>query len=149
MTARSEAAALYVPLSGAAQFLRTRVPRTPAYDQAIAKIHHLAEVPQGWDSYGGDAVSAAARQQALTFITSLLAHVDPEKQPPAPEVGPTVEGGVLLRWLTGDREIELVFLATGGDYTVRERSTGDVVDEGEIGSPESILRDVVRAHVVS
>jgi hypothetical protein len=106
----------------------------------------LGQIPEGWDSYGGHAVSPGARQQALMFITSLLAHVDREQQPPAPEVGPIAEGGVLLRWLTAEREIELAFFASGGEYTVRDRKTGNVIDEGEIGRPESLLRDVFKEH---
>jgi hypothetical protein len=38
-------------------------------------------------------------------------------------------------------------LAADGEWVVRKRETGDLVDEGEIGRPESLLRDVVKEYV--
>lgn len=150
MAERSEAGALYVPLTAQTGRLRasTPVPRAAAYDQVIAKLRRLPEqAKEDWDSYGGHSVPPAACQQALNFITALLAHLDLDEHPPAPELGPVPEGGVVLRWMTPNYEVELTFLAESGEYTVRERGTADVVAEGEIGRPESLLRDVIKAYV--
>lgn len=146
MAQRSEAGAVYVPLH---QWSRaTRIPRAAAYDQVISKLQRLPQqLGENWDSYGGHPVPATASQRALAFITALLAHL--EDHPPAPEVGPAPAGGVILRWITAEHEVELEFLAAAGEYTIRERRSGEVVDEGEIGRPESLLRDVIKEYVVA
>ena len=147
MAERSEAGALYVPLTSDPSMQQARIPRTAEYDETIHKLRRLSEIPEGWDSYGGRAVPTGARQQALRFIASLLTHVDRDEQPRAPAVGPIADGGVLLRWLTDDSEIELAFFESGGEYIVRQRETGEVIDEGAIGRPESLLRDVFREYL--
>lgn len=147
MADRSEAGALFVllPATGVRSW-QVRVPRSLAYDHVFSKIRRLG-VGDDWDSYGGRSIPEAARHRALTFVTTLLAHLD--EHPPAPDVGPVPDGGLLFRWLTDDHEVEIVFLADGGEYAVRDRRTGELIDEGEVGRPESLLRDVIREYIAA
>jgi hypothetical protein len=148
MAEKSEAGTVFLPLTAQTERWRPtlRIARSASYDEVITKLRRMPQqVAENWDSYGGHAVPPAACERALTFITTLLAHLD--EHPPAPEVGPVPEGGAVLRWRTEDHDIELTFLAKGGEYVVRERRSGDVVEEGEIGRPESLLRDVVKEYV--
>lgn len=66
---------------------------------------------------------------------------------PPPDVGASPNGGVVLRWLTEDREVEIHFFASGGDYSVTRRKDGATM-EGELAHLDP-LNDVVDAHVLA
>jgi hypothetical protein len=108
MAERSQAGAVYVPLTAqAGRWLRSgdRVPRPPTYDELLTRLRRLpTQVISNWDSYGGRQVPQEACDRVVAFITTLLAHL--EDHPPAPEVGPVPEGGVILRWRTHDYDVE-------------------------------------------
>jgi hypothetical protein len=109
------------------------------FEQALNEIRALERLSEGWDSYGASAIAPEARSRACAFITMLATHLG--NQVSAPVIGPTPAGGVMLRWDDEKREVEVTFLRTGGDYSVVDRESSEIL-EGEVGSPEGILRVV-------
>lgn len=118
----------------------------PAHERVIAAIDELANLKPGWDSYDAAPIEEAARGRAIAFITTLLTHLDCDV--PAPTVGPSPDGGVVLRWLTSDFDIMVTFFAQGGEYSVVRRDSDELIDTGNIGRPESLVRDVISQYVV-
>lgn len=120
--------------------------RHPAHERTIAAIDELATLRPGWDSYAAAPIEEAARRRAIAFVTTLLTHLDCEV--PVPTVGPSPDGGVVLRWLTSDLDIMVTFLAQGGEYSVVHRDRKELIETGSIGRPESLVRDVISQYVV-
>ena len=111
------------------------------FEQALSQIRALETLSEGWDSYGAAAIAPEARSRACVFLTMLATHLENRVTPPV--IGPTPAGGVMLRWDDEKREVEVTFLRTGGDYSVVDRVSHDVL-EGEVGSPEGVLQAVQR-----
>ncbi len=109
----------------------------PVYLQILDQIHALGKLPEGWDSYGASRVDEEARTNAARFATMLVTHMDAPV--PVPVVGPSAEGGVILRWESGDLEVVVKVLKKGGEYYVARRDRDDLVDEGEIGRLEALV----------
>lgn len=120
--------------------------RTPdcTYHAVIDDILSLAKRAVGWDSDDPRAVSLVAQLRAIALVNRFH---DLEVAVPAPAVETSANGGVVLRWVTKERGVEIVLLPAGGSYTVTDRRTGRVVQEGLLEEVEP-LHDVVGLHVL-
>lgn len=123
-----------------AQVLGDRNP----YQAVIGEILALQKLAQGWDSYGAEPVNKAALLRAISLVNSFEGL---GKTVPPPVIGASPDGAVILRWLTLDREVDIVFRETGGECTIMRRGTHDVLIERSLSSVDP-LKDIVRAHVV-
>jgi len=112
-----------------------------AYERVLRDIGSLSTLPEGWDSYKGAPISKEAQNRATAFIITLLTHLD--WRVPPPTVGPSPTGGVVLRWISSRYDVMLNFLPEGGEYSVVDLQVNEVLDEGLIGRPESVIRDVI------
>ena len=50
---------------------------------------------------------------------------------------------MLLRWNSAETDVMLTFLPDGGEYSVVDKQTDEVIAEGSIGRPEGLVRDVM------
>jgi hypothetical protein len=112
----------------------------PALQRTVVEITGLPLLPRGWDSYGADPVSERAMHRAIAFLTMLATH--PERSIPPPVVGPSVNGGVVLQWDIGTREVVVTLLPDGGEFYVAERDSHEAAIEGEIGDLEASIRRI-------
>jgi hypothetical protein len=119
-------------------------PRGCAYHTVIDDILALAKRAVGWDSADPRAVSLVAQLRAIALVNSFH---DLEVAVPAPVVETSANGGVVLRWMTKERGVEIVLLPAGGSYAVTDRRSGQVVQEGLLEEIEP-LHDVVGLHVL-
>jgi hypothetical protein len=109
----------------------------------IEEILALSRRAFGWDTYRGAKVDPQAQQMAIRIVDSfpLLGYV------PRPMVGLAPDGGVILQWLTSDREIDLHFHAGGGDYLVARRGSDEVIEEDSLHGRD-VLKAIIAPHVL-
>jgi hypothetical protein len=115
-----------------------------AYHAVIDDILALAKRAVAWDSADPRAVSLVAQLRAIALVNSFH---DLPTAVPAPAVETSANGGVVLRWVTKMRSVEIVLLPAGGSYTVTDRATGQVAQEGLLEEVEP-LQDIVGLHVL-
>jgi hypothetical protein len=121
-----------------------RTSRENPYQTVIDEIKEIQTRPPGWNGARAARVADAAAWRAIGFVYSLS---DLGVDVPPPSVAPTPNGGVAIRWLTRDREVEIIFLDSGGEYTVAKRGSEDALQSGFIGHID-LLKDVVEKHIV-
>ncbi len=114
----------------------------PAYLDALKQIANLGNLREGWDSYGANRIDEKARSNAVAFIAMLAPRLLPPVPPPV--VGPTPDGGVVLRWEPVGGEVMVKLLARGGEYYVAKRDEDKVLEEGEVGHLESLAEAIAR-----
>jgi hypothetical protein len=114
------------------------------YTDVISAIVDLGKLEPGWNSYDAPRVAEAAQLKAIALVNDFQNISAPV---PPPDVGPTPEGGVALRWLTRDREIDVHFTADDAEYTVLRRGTTTVVTEGRLVGLD-LRKDIVYAHIL-
>jgi hypothetical protein len=114
------------------------------YAETLEQIDKLAELDRGWNGYRAGRITDEARQRAKSLVEML---VNLPGTVMAPSVAPTSNGGVQLRWVTPRKEVELIFVAGGGEYSVSARGSDDVIDAGSIHAVDP-LKDIVRDHVL-
>ena len=115
--------------------------RDAAYVRVLDQINDLKKLLEGWDSYRGNKIDEAARSSAFVFVTMLATHL--HNPVPPPVVGPSADGGVVLRWEPPDLEVVVKLLSHGGEYYVARRDEESLLAEGEVGSLESLV-DLIR-----
>lgn len=108
-----------------------------AYLNALSQITELGKLQEGWDSYRGNKIDEAARSNASAFVTMLATHL--HNPVPPPVVGPSADGGVVLRWEPPDLEVVVKLLSHGGEYYVARRDEESLLAEDEVGSLESLV----------
>lgn len=113
------------------------------YADVLAEIDKLSALDRGWNSYRAGRITPEAQERAKAFVGRLT---DLGRPVPPPSVAPTPNGGVSLRWLVGDRDVQIIFLARGSEYVVAERGKEDVIDAGSIDEIDP-LKDLIRTHV--
>lgn len=114
------------------------------YSETLDQIDKLADLDRGWNGYRAGRITDEARIRARSLVEMLPNLPGPV---PAPSVAPTPNGGVQLRWVTASKEIEIIFVAGGGEYSVAARGSDDIIDGGSIHAVDP-LKDIVRDHVV-
>jgi hypothetical protein len=124
-----------------AQALRYEHP----YASVIGDLVAISKRQPGWNSYDAEQVSSAAVLSAIGLVNALS---NLGGDVPAPAVGASADGGVVLRWLTREREVEIFYTGRErGDYTITRRSSREVVAEGPLAGLDP-LKDIVDAHVL-
>lgn len=122
-----------------AQALQHKYP----YQEVIRDILALGHRPAGWNSYRAPKIAEQVQLRAI----ELVARFDDlgSASVPPPDVGASPVGGVVLRWLTDEGEVEIHFTTSGGEYSVT-RKDGQVI-EGDLGHLDP-LKDIVNSHVL-
>jgi len=119
----------------------------PAYWPSLEKIVQLAELPPGWDSFGGPPLQQQAIESAL-FVLKLAERIGL----PAPHLGPVSGGGIQLEWRVQSAWLEMYAWPHGKVETLRgqEGCPGDEEQEMEYSSilDAGVLRDL-RSFVVN
>jgi hypothetical protein len=106
----------------------------------LKAIESLGNLEAGWDSHGSLPVSAEARRKAADLLMTLFRA---GSRAPIPVVGPTPDGGVVLQWRGKPFEVEIIFLASGGEYSVFDRDSEKfLADEHHLPSPELLVKDI-------
>lgn len=119
------------------------VDRQHPHRGVITELVQLGERKRGWDSYDG----AEVDREALLVAIGVVNRLEDVGRVPEPEVGSLADGRVLLRWLTDDREVEMLFQQHGGTFVVRRRDNDVIVEEKSLGRVD-VLKDVIAAHVL-
>jgi hypothetical protein len=113
--------------------------QTMSYGALIDEIEKLGKLPRGWNTYRADAVPFEARRRAISFVELLSKLHVPA---PPPSVTPTSNGGVALHWETNHRDVLIIFLSDGGEYSVSDPDSEETIAEGPLGRVD-LLREVV------
>jgi len=116
--------------------------RDPAYLRVLDQISDLGKLQEGWDSYGGNKIEEPARSNAVALLTMLATHL--EYPTPPPVVGPSADGGVVLRWEPSGLELVVKLRSRGGEYYVAKRDEESLLAAGEIGRLESIVNTIAK-----
>lgn len=114
------------------------------YHDVVERIRALRGLEAGWNSYRAGRIEDVAMRRAIRFIGELP---NLHRPVPPPSVAPTPNGGVALHWEAGDREVDVIFLARGGEYSVARRKSDEILAEGLVDQVD-LLKDVVGRHVV-
>lgn len=69
---------------------------------SLHRLEELASLPRGWDFYGAAPISDTVVDVVLELLRDLL-----EGGMESPEIDPTVEGGLDLRWVQEGLEFEI------------------------------------------
>lgn len=111
----------------------------------LTQLQAIAELPDGWDSYGAPQPDINKLKAARDLLLCLCK----DTNLPKPYVNPTPSGGVQLEWEAGERYFELeivaeraaIYLYCDDDAHVEE--TGDVFEEESLESVLAYIRKVV------
>lgn len=79
------------------------------------KIDRLADLQEGWDSYGGKPVNKTTRSGAKLVLADLMGS---GVFSTFPEITPTCSGGIQAEWRNGGVELELCFNPGSGKVDV-------------------------------
>lgn len=103
----------------------------------ISDINRAAQLPQGWDSYGGERLKEKAALHSVELLKRM------EFGGPAPWVSPTPDGGIHLEWRSHELGLELD-IAEDGDVGVLTEDDGEIREwtTGPFGDDE--LRDFLK-----
>jgi hypothetical protein len=103
----------------------------------------------GWDGHNASPISGAAHGEVVDFLGRLFKDFGGASAP-APMVAPDPDGGIALEWSRDDdqghRELEIVFLARGNEYSIGYRGCAQAEEEGE-DQPVWKLLNLVRQFV--
>lgn len=80
----------------------------PWWDKFLEKLRKLAELPQGWDSYGSDPISPSCIQKVIETLPKFVV-----EETPMPSAVPCSDGAVQIEWHTRGMEVEIEFTADG------------------------------------
>jgi hypothetical protein len=70
--------------------------------QVVGRLLELLRLGPGWDSYAARAVNPGAVAASLALLGHLM-----KQAPEAPQIVPTVRGGVQLEWHLEDADVEI------------------------------------------
>jgi len=99
--------------------IETSIPPVPGLVEAISRLHELKALSPNWDSNGALQVSREVYRPALDLITHSLVRCR------QPRITANGDGGVVLLWEEGARELEIEVRPNGG-LTIFE-----VIESGE------------------
>ena len=100
--------------------LTVLIPPEPSYDDVKQQLQELGRLRRGWDGHDGLPPRPEAIREALAFLTDLETVY--RGLVPAPAVGPTPDGGVVLVWRRASSEAEILFLDPGmAEFALSDR----------------------------
>ncbi|MGH7323557.1 MAG: hypothetical protein ACREJ9_02785 [Candidatus Rokuibacteriota bacterium] len=114
------------------------------YHAVIEEILALAHRAVASGDDGGRAVALVAQLRAIALVNSFHAL---DTIVPAPAVRTSSTGGVVLRWTVHEQNVEIVFLAAGGQFTVADVQNGELLHGGLLDEVDP-LHDVVSHYVL-
>jgi hypothetical protein len=100
--------------------------------QVIRQLQAIKDLPDGWDSHGGQSPDPCVVQSACALIAA-LSTADPALA--KPHVHPTPSGGVQFHWESGRRyfEIELVDPMTAQFYFLDREAQAETEGQLRVG----------------
>lgn len=102
--------------------------------KTIEALYSLAFLPPGWNSYRAKAIRPDVIQATVEFASNLL-----KANTPAPQVVPTVRGGVQLEWHLSNIDIEVhVDSPDAARFYAEDLATGTSQDLPLVGN-EAVL----------
>jgi|SRR5712691_1706100 len=121
------------------------------YSVARQKIAAMKDLQPGWNSHRAGRIGDGARVAAARLLEVLHA-----MNTPAPEVGPTPDGGVQLAWSLpskrGQLELEVTVFDNEFEYSFGYRDADGFIAEGRVKDPEDVaskLRAVMNSTVAA
>lgn len=100
---------------------------------AIGRVYRLADLEPDWDSYNAPAIDRGAIRQAVYGLTRLS---QLHGALPAPIVGPSPSGGVVLQWYRPHIEASIEIWAGSFEYFVAEAGTHRILEHGTRSADE-------------
>ena len=96
----------------------------PWWDEFLEKLRKIAELPQGWDSYGSNPIDPSCIQKAIEVLPKLV-----NENTPIPSVVPCSDGAVQVEWHTRGMDVEIEFTPDGRiEAFVKDLRTGEEWD---------------------
>jgi hypothetical protein len=96
------------------------IPSEPVYGNVSRMLQDLGHLRRGWDGHDAVPPRGEAIEEALTFVSDLQTFY--RGLVPAPSVGPSPDGGVLLVWRRPTTEAEVLFRGRGtADFALSDR----------------------------
>ena len=80
------------------------------FRDAANSVTNLLRMPFGWDSYSAKPIDPRSAKVALYFLADLIG-----KQASAPQIVPTVSGGIQLEWHQNGIDLEIEISASGSE----------------------------------
>lgn len=121
------------------------------FTNAIGEIERLGRLPSGWDGHGGGTPHEQARREAVTFLETVEAKFG--SLVPEPMVAPLSDGGIGLIWriknARGEREVAIVFLKQGNEYSVEDRHEGRSAVSGSDADLDFLVTNIIDQYVVA
>jgi hypothetical protein len=106
----------------------------------MAKIRDLSLLRRDWNGHGAAPLSPESRRAAEDFLAAVWSEFGPSVAEPT-VVAPTSDGGVAVEWIVNDgrrvKAVEVVFLARGNEFSVRDRERRQLEDPRQVASPPS------------
>lgn len=86
-----------------------------SWDRLSIELMRIANLPPNWDGESADAPSKLAVKTAgdLLIIAQTVVELATTAECPLPALFPTVDGGVLLKWTYGDKELKCTVVGDG------------------------------------
>ena len=109
------------------------------YRPALAQIGRLAELNEGWDSYGANRIDTEAIGAAVRFLGLLHGKGVPVAPP---IVGPSPSGGVALQWFLPQFEIFTEISSEAAEFYVARSDEDEVFLEGTAGKLEELASTI-------
>ncbi len=96
----------------------------PWIRDAVSKVSELTALRPDWDTYGANAVDAAAAARVAEF---LLDHAFGDLS--APSVVPMTDGGLQLEWHRGGLNLEISFSSTEPGVYIEDLDSQEIREE--------------------
>ena len=101
--------------------------------EVSSQLNKLLELPRNWDSYGADPIEAPIVESARGLLVTLAERFDL----PRPFIAPTPNGGILLEWRTGSRELEVELVSRdAASYVFSDEHTGQECEGAIFRDPD-------------
>lgn len=107
---------------------------------SLAQIGRLAELNEGWDSYGANRIDSEARGAAVRFLSLLHGK---ERRVPHPIVGPSPSGAVALQWFLPQLEIFTEISGDVAEFYVARPDEDQVLRDGTVNKLEELTSTIL------
>jgi|LGOV01.1.fsa_nt_gb hypothetical protein len=109
------------------------------YDQIFNRVVQLFDLPEDWDSYGGNVIEKHCIDRAVKILKYLIELRDRTGiSAPVPFVSPLSSGGIQIEWEEKERYLELSFLPESSEI---EYFVSDRTNAGEL-SLEGLMKSI-------
>lgn len=127
--------------------LMVLIPSQPLYGTAVRQVQELAAIDRGWDGHDAAPPRAEAVAEALAFLADIETFC--RGLVPAPMVGPTPDGGVVLVWRRASSEAEILFSEPGmAEFALSDREGIRPVESRDHLDRHDLLA-IARSHLIA